>query len=1278
MSNGTSKPRRAMQLGATLIAVAGLLVSLTALASAQNTTSTFYSGNITGPDFCTDRSLGGPATYPYDSNGDGVADICSLLRTRRATAARQNAMERLAGEPNLTLAFSILFSEECIKVAETFGEPVKEATDECAAPRAAQAAGRTPPAVPASPFPLDNTSATFFSGPVVTSRTFCLNRSFGGPVTYPYDSDGDGVADICSLPRTRRAAVARQNAFERLATTQVDLFFQLFAEECRRVPASFGDPIKEASDECATGGSPSGTPLPTPGSGTGGTGTPGSGTPGSNITPPRSPVATNPGTYDQRSAQNVQFDPGNGKITVRWDPPVTNPGNVLDYEVWWARSGQGWTSSQSTTTASTSVEITGLTNFTTYRVRILADRNSSSQNRYTPTLTSTPGLAGPPLWPETDPLVASGYGEITADWNAPYGSSLTVSNYVLQWSTSSGSWSATRQTTTTSTNHLIEGLTNNTTYYVRVQGVTANGPGTWSLTKSVRLSSNLQTPGQPTGLTLTTAGTGTSLTATWVEPVANPTPTHYLVQWRNVTTRENWSSTLRQNSVTSGTTTTITGLVSGNQYRVRVRAVNDKVAGSWSSEKPITLGDAAPPTNIALTLGNRQMSVTWTNTTNVPATSSLVLQWRASNQSWSSSRQATPSTTATSHGPITGLTNGTTHYVRMRSVNSNGTGPWSSEVSGIPGTSQAPTVSATPISDTSDDKRFEKLYVSWFYTSSNPPATGFQIRWKRNGTTNWGSPRNVGLAPAQYTISSLTTDTEYDVQVRTKNNNGYGPWSTTVTGTTANGKPPKPTTASVAAVTDTSDTGRFTKLKATWSAVTVLTGAPSVSQYQIRYRTVNINTNQSGILSASVTSGTKATLKITGQARDWWYKKTAPTAPAGTCTKVENSTTGNLTGLTPGTTYTYKAYSATGCGDSNMTGTATFTISTSNWSTSTSTTTSRTLTGLTNGNLYDVEVRAYNSYGYGPWSDTQNGTPTNARPSKPNPTVAEITDTTDNSRFTKLKATWSAVTVPEGAPSVNRYNIRYRKAGTTAWTTKTACSSTSACSNTTSYILTGLTTATSYEVQMQARNSYGSGPWSDTDSAAPTDGKPKVPTSVTVTDVASEGQSLKVLWSSSAHTSTHKLTAFALGDTTAILTITGHTADWWYKGNQTNASCTKVNANTTTVKLTGLTAGTTYIYKAYTDVDGDGDCDSGDTITNASATFTTEPAGKPQVSGFHIQYRVKDTNSWGSSINVGPNVSSHKLTGLTNSTAYQVRVRAWNSYGAGAWSAETEGTPTSS
>ena len=77
------------------------------------------------------------------------------------------------------------------------------------------------------------------------------------------------------------------------------------------------------------------------------------------------------------------------------------------------------------------------------------------------------------------------------------------------------------------------------------------------------------------------------------------------------------------------------------------------------------------------------------------------------------------------------------------------------------------------------------------------------------------------------------------------------------------------------------------------------------------------------LTASSVTTAT-ATLTLTGHAGDWWLKKTSPT-PAGTCTAGESDYSHALSNLTMGTSYTYKAYSDSGCTSANEIASATFT-----------------------------------------------------------------------------------------------------------------------------------------------------------------------------------------------------------------------------------------------------------------------------------------------------------------------------------------------------------------
>ncbi|WP_420432672.1 fibronectin type III domain-containing protein [Candidatus Poriferisocius sp.] len=190
----------------------------------------FYSGVITGPTFCIGLWLGGPTTFPHDSNGDGVADVCSLPYTRREAIARQQAMIALANHH--ADLYTMLVNAACAAT---------EGTAACGG----ETLGAAPTVPPAG--------SGFYSGEVITGPGFCANRSLGGPTTYPHDSNGDGVADVCSLPYTRREAIARQLAGDILAATFPEQFQIRIRNSCRALAnADYGDnPADLAKDACA-------------------------------------------------------------------------------------------------------------------------------------------------------------------------------------------------------------------------------------------------------------------------------------------------------------------------------------------------------------------------------------------------------------------------------------------------------------------------------------------------------------------------------------------------------------------------------------------------------------------------------------------------------------------------------------------------------------------------------------------------------------------------------------------------------------------------------------------------------------------------------------------------------------------------------------------------------------------------------------------------------------------------------------------------------------------
>ena len=164
-------------------------------------------------------------------------------------------------------------------------------------------------------------------------------------------------------------------------------------------------------------------------------------------------------------------------------------------------------------------------------------------------------------------------------------------------------------------------------------------------------------------------------------------------------------------------------------------------------------------------------------------------------------------------------------------------------------------------------------------------------------------------------------------------------------------------------------------------------------------------------LTASSVEATTATLGIANYSGTWYYKRTSPSA--GQCTSAGSGATASLSGLDSGASYTFKAYSDSSCaneldsadlltkpgkvagvsataGNTSLavswtatTGAASYKIQwksgTDDWDATnrqaTSTTASKTLSSLTNDTAYTIRVAAVNTTGDGAWSDEATGTP---------------------------------------------------------------------------------------------------------------------------------------------------------------------------------------------------------------------------------------------------------------------------------------------------------------
>ena len=139
---------------------------------------------------------------------------------------------------------------------------------------------------------------------------------------------------------------------------------------------------------------------------------------------------------------------------------------------------------------------------------------------------------------------------------------------------------------------------------------------------------------------------------------------------------------------------------------------------------------------------------------------------------------------------------------------------------------------------------------------------------------------------------------------------------------------------------------------------------------------------------------------------------------------------------------------------------------------------SHTIRGLEGGVKYAYQVRAHNSAGHGPWSESGGEEPTTVKPSEPS-----ITDVTRGDRT--LAVVWTEPT-DNGGGRITAYDVRYIETSAdetvdSNWTVRDNAWR----SGDLLYVIRNLTNAIEYDVQVRAVNRAGNGEWSDTVTGTP-------------------------------------------------------------------------------------------------------------------------------------------------------------------------------------------------
>ena len=313
----------------------------------------------------------------------------------------------------------------------------------------------------------------------------------------------------------------------------------------------------------------------------------------------------------------------------------------------------------------------------------------------------------------------------------------------------------------------------------------------------------------------------------------------------------------------------------------------------------------------------------------------------------------------------------------------------------------------------------------------------------------------------------------------------------------------------------------------------------------------------------------------------------------------------------------------------------------------------------------------------------------------------------------ELYLAWTAPTDLGGTGAVlTGYDVEYKtsaasdRAATTAGDPTTGWVAVAHSGTTASVTVAGLSNGTGYQVRVRAKNGIDpGGAWSTPASGMPsaTGAKPSTPQALAVesnvVDLRNDNNPVPVIdirWS--APPTGYKVIPQIKLATTSSWPSPGATAS-------TPAGTTEVSLGATSARYSGVRTGARYDVRAHF-IDTSDSSVVANSSTSARQVAIADLPGAPTgvstsardggldvswtapasdggraITVYKVRWRQKDTGSgspgsWNANEGVDATGTSHRITGLTNDTEYEVEVRAWNGIPPGGpWSGAATGTP---
>lgn len=923
----------------------------------------------------------------------------------------------------------------------------------------------------------------------------------------------------------------------------------------------------------------------------------------------------------------VALDTGAVGVSFTLGSDGGSPITDVEYSV---DGGDSWVT-RSPASLTSPLTISGLTGGETYEVMLRAVNAAGAGLASSPSSVTVKGAPAAP----TVTGVTAGDRSLTVAFSTPSNGGTPITNYEV--SVDGGDTWTPRSPASTSSPVVVTGLENGTSYQVRIRAVNAVGSGAPSAAST---ATPRTVPGAPAISGDTIVGVDGVLDVEFSAPASNGgsaiTTYQYSTDggatWRERSTGTT-GSPLRISTESADGTTPLTG---GEVYPVEIRAVNAAGPGAASAiaEGMTTTAPAAPVID-DVDVRDSSAAVTFTPPAN-GGSAITAYEYSLDGGEWIDTGSLSGELV------IDGLDNATTYSLRLRAVNGVGAGPASAahsiSVRTTPGAPAIAEVEPGPGTLTIEFDAPDSDGGSEVETYEYSTDGGLTWRERSEGTT--GSPLVITATSGG---DPLEDGTLYSIQLRAVNDAGSGDASSTALAAPV-GPPAAPTSLAL--------TPGDSQLEVSFDLGSDGGSAVTAVQYSLNGGGwVDAGTLASPFTITGLTNGTTYSVSVRvvsavgagPSSAAEGTPRTAPGAPRSVSATVGDQST-TVSWVAPGTNGGSAVTSSTVTLFDKPSGGIPVASCTAVGSTSCS------VGDLDNGTTYYVAVVATNAAGNGPASS---------------PRVAVTPLSTPDVSIAGITATSTSLTVDvdvadDGGSPITTFE--YRLDGG-EWT--------SAATSTEPFTILDLVTGHSYELEIRAVNGAGVGAPSAPVTAVPRT-VPGAPSGLTATS----GPASAVLsWSAPEDDGGSPVSDYRVQHATSA------GGPWTTFSDGTSAD--------TTATVTGLTNGTTYLFRVAAINEAGTGPDAGPSATTPLAAPSAPTINSITPGSKFLKVAFSGPGSNGGSAVTGyeysldggewkaasGTTSPLAINGLTNGHVYAVRIRAVNAVGGGEASSVVTATP---